>query len=120
MGYGTQTGGKMIDSLFKDTEYEYGSSYYLSYYDENYNKITGISKIDEQNLKRLSSDIGIDYIKMDNTSNIQKKVKEIQSIMKNTKGNEQKVNMYQDIYYYFAIILAIVLIIEFIIKRRRI
>ena len=117
MGYGTSNGGKMINSTFKDaTESE---MHYLYYYDANGNMQTGISKIDENNLKKLSADIGIDYIKMDKTSNIKYKIDSIKEQMNESLSNEDKALMYKDIYYIFAIPLGILLIIKFKIVQKR-
>ena len=50
LGYGTKNGGKMVSS--STTGSSYNDDYYVWYYDENNQKTTGISKIDETNLKR--------------------------------------------------------------------
>ena len=50
LGYGTKNGGKMVSS--STTGSLYNDDYYVWYYDENNQKTTGISKIDETNLKR--------------------------------------------------------------------
>ncbi len=119
MGYGTKTGGKMIDSLFADSTDLNGLPYYLSYYDENYELHEGISKIDENNLKKLATDMGIDYVYMNKKSNIEAKIKEIQ---KNIIGNkaEETITSYQDTYYYISWALLALLVVEFILKKRRI
>ena len=113
------TGGKMVSSAYSDepnSEY-----YYIYYYDENtYQKTTAISKIDEKNLKQIAYDLRIDYIQMNKTSNIDYKLSDIKQQVLNSKTREEKISSYQDIYYYFAIPLAILLIVDFIIKKRRI
>lgn len=117
MGYGTTEGGRMVNSTYEDepnSEY-----YYLYYYDENYNMVTGISKLDEKNLQQIASDMGIDYVQMSKTSNINYKLSDIKRQISNSQTNEEKITSYQDIYYYFAIPLAILLIIDFIIQKRR-
>ncbi len=118
LGYGTQNGGKMVNSAFAD--YPSNPEYYLYYYDDNYDKVTAISKIDENNLKQIASDIGVDYIQMNKMSNIDYKLKEIKEQISNSQTDEQKIDTYQDIYYYFAIPLAILLIVDFVIQKRRI
>jgi len=117
LGYGTQTGGKMISSLYKDEPSS--PYYYIYYYDDNYNNITAISKIDENNLKKIASDIGVDYVQMSKTTNINAKLNDIKRQISDSQTNEEKISTYQDIYYYFAIPLAILLIVDFIIKKRR-
>ena len=119
LGYGTRAGGKMIDSTYiDDPSSEY---YYIVYYDEKtYDRITAVSKIDENNLKKIASDINIDYIQMSKTSNIEYKLDNIKQQSYESQTTEEKITSYQDIYYYFAIPLVILLIIDFVLKKRRI
>ncbi len=117
LGYGTKDGGKMVSSLYADNPLS--PSYYVYYYDENNSQVTAISKIDENNLKQVASEMGIDYIHMDKTSNIDYKIKEIKEQSLNAQTAEEKIKTYKDIYYYFAVPLAILLIIHFIIQKRR-
>ncbi len=117
MGYGTLSGGKMINSTYAeepDSEF-----YYTYYYDDDYNMVTAVSKLDEKNLKQIANDLGIDYIQMSKNSNINYKIKEIKQQISNSQTSEEKINSYQDIYYYFAIPLVILLIIDFAIQKRR-
>ena len=58
---------KITDSLTKTENYIQDRTSY-PYKD-------AISKIDENNLKKISEDIGIDYINMQNSSNIKEKKK---------------------------------------------
>ena len=81
--------------------------------------VTGISKLDEKNLQQIASDMGIDYVQISKTSNINYKLSDIKRQISNSQTNEEKITSYQDIYYYFAIPLAILLIIDFIIQKRR-
>lgn len=120
MGYGTTQGGKM-KSIISTYDYYKNSNLdqYMYYYDEKYNKITSISKIDETNLKQLSNDLQIDYVLMNKTSNIKYKINNIKQYMANLQTTEEKTTSYSDIYYYFAIPLLILLIIDLIIKKRR-
>ena len=112
------TGGKMVNSTYSDdpsSEY-----YYIYYYDENtYQKVTALSKIDEKNLKQIASDLKIDYIQMSKTSNIDYKLNNIKQQSYNSQTTEEKISSYQDIYYYFAIPLVILLIVDFVLKKRR-
>lgn len=117
LGYGTKTGGKMVSSAYADNPNS--EFYYIEYFDDNYNYQTAISKLDEKNLKQIASDIGIDYIQMNKTSNINYKLNDIKQQISNAQTNEEKINTYQDIYYYFAIPLVVLLIIDFVIQKRR-
>ena len=119
MGYGTKDGGKMVNSTYSDQPNS--DFYYIYYYDDStYQKVTAISKIDENNLKKIASDLKIDYIQMSEKSNIDGKLKQIKNIESSSQGQEEKINTYQDIYYYFAIPLVILLILDFIFKMRKI
>lgn len=118
LGYGTQAGGKMISSLYENELNN--SNIYVYYFDNKYNKKIAISKIDEENLNKIASDIEIDYIHMNKSLDIDNKLNDI--IKNNTKLNNKnkKTNQYKDIYYYFAVKLIILLIINFIIQKRSI
>ena len=117
MGYGTEKGGKMVYSI--NEEDPTSDYYYIYYYDSDYNRITALSKIDEKNLKQIASDLKVDYIQMSKKSNIDYKLNDIKKQISNSQSNEEKISDYQDIYYYFAIPLAILLIIDFILKKKR-
>ena len=107
----------MVNSLYSDNpDSEY---YYKYYYDDKYNRKTAISKIDEENLKKIATDLKIDYIQMSKTSNINYKLSDIKKIVANSQSNEEKVDSYSDIYYYFAIPLVILIVLDFILKMRR-
>ena len=114
LGYGSIEGGKMVDSLHEDDPTS--DFYYIYYYDDDYNRVTDISKLDDENLKNLSNDLGIDYIGMSKQSNIDYKLKEMKKNLYLQQNTENKVTSYQDIYYYFAIPLLVLLIIDFIKK----
>ena len=109
-------GGKMVNSAYID---EPSSKFYYIYYYEDFNKVIALSKLDEKNLKQIASDLKIDYIQMNKTSYIDYKLNSIKQNIRDSQNEEEKINSYQDIYYYFAIPLAILLVIEFILKKRR-
>ena len=110
-------GGKMISSLYADEpESEFS---YIYYYDENNNTRDAISKIDENNLKKIASDLQIDYIQMSKTSNIDYKINDVRQQSSSSQTTEEKISSYDDLYYYFAIPLVILLIIDFILKKGR-
>ena len=118
LGYGTTSGGKMINDLYAneiDSPY-----YYVYYYDENYNRTTALSKLDENNLKSLANDLKIDYIQMNKQKNVDYKLNDIKKKLVSIEKNEKDMKVYNDIYFYFAIPLIIVLFVDFINKKRRI
>lgn len=110
-GYGTEKGGKMKVKDYNDKEV------YLEDYTE-YPFQDAISKIDENNLKSIANDIGIDYIHMQQQSDINNKLKDIQKSVINDFENSSK-NSYTDTYYIFAIPLLGMLIYEFINYKRK-
>ena len=118
LGYGTTNGGKMVNSIYADNPSS--EFYYLYYYDNNYNKTTALSKLDEKNLKQMAIDLGIDYIQMSKQDNIKDKLRSIKEQVVNNQSKEEKTKSYKDTYYYFAIPLSILLIINFVIQKRRI
>lgn len=117
MGYGTKSGGKMVSKINKDDPTS--EFYYIDYYDEDYNRITAISKIDEENLKQIASDLEVDYIQMNKTSNINYKLTDVRKQISNFQKTEDKISTYQDIYYIFMIPLVVLLTIDFIVKKKR-
>ena len=117
MGYGTEEGGKMENSRYGGQYSD--DNYYLYYYDNNYKKVTSISKIDENNLKDIASDLGVDYIKMNKTSDLNTKIKNIKQQATVAQTDEEKAKVYKDTYYYFAIILVILMIADFVVQKRR-
>lgn len=112
MGYGTTKGGYMKSK----SNYSEKEDYIMDYTNNNYGK--AISKIDENNLKKIAEDIKIEYINMGSQSKINNKLKEIETLVDNDIESSDKVN-YDDIYYIFVIPLLILLMIEFNQLRRK-
>lgn len=92
---------------------------YLDDYDSNYNRINAISKLDENNLKKIASDMNIEYIGMDKQTNIDGKIKEIQTKLVENSFDNSMQNSYTDTYYIFAIPLLGLLIYEFVNYKRK-
>lgn len=118
LGYGTKEGGPMkaVDFSFSDEPPEY-----LYYYDDNFDKQKAISKIDEDNLRSVASDLGVDYIHATKQSDLYDKISDIK---KNISGevaadNEDSRSGYSETYYYFVIPLAVLLVIDLIYYRRK-
>lgn len=72
-----------------------------------------VSKLDENNLKKIAKDMGIDYINMSKQSNITGKINEIKRKFESEGLVTDKLG-YTDTYYIFAIPLLILLVFEFI------
>ena len=112
MGYGTRDGGIMkVKYSATSDEYEV-----LKYYDKNYNLVTPKSKIDEETLEQLAEDLGIDYYHMTKSADLDDMLDDMTSkidsgeFSKSTETGEG----YDNIYWIFALVLAIVLLTDFI------
>ena len=104
LGYGTKKGGYM--------KYESYNGELKDILDSknHYNK--AVSKIDEKNLKKIASDLKIDYIQMNKQSDIKKKIESIKKRATSKIESNDK-STYKDTYYIFIIPLLILSIIEF-------
>ena len=112
LGYGTTTGGKMKEKTYIASD----KVEYLEDRRSSYPYKPAISKINEDNLKKIAKDLGIDYIHMTNQNNINNKIKQI--ISKSTIDENNKINSYKDTYYPLAILLSILILIELYLDRR--
>ena len=106
LGYGTEEGGEMV--------YDDWGSYVR---DPETNQ-HAISKIDEGNLKKIAEDLDIDYIHMDDMANIRYLIESIKSGSSLTIEKSDSVT-YKDTYFYYAIPLAIMLLLELVLFIRR-
>ena len=116
LGYGTSAGGQMHVRNYDSDGYEL-----LQYYDNNYNYVTAISKIDEDNLKDLAADINIPYFHMTNHSDLNTAIEAVKlSISQGEFNREKKSGEGQlEIYYILAGVLAGLLIYDMIYYRKR-
>ena len=105
LGYGTTKGSTIkIDTYYGETEDLY-------YYDENYRSTKAFSKIDEDNMKNIALDLGIDYIHMTSTNEVDKSINEISKEKNSVKGDQKKY-IYKDTYYFITPLIGILLLIE--------
>lgn len=116
LGFGTDEGGRMIDSR---SSYD-NQTRYLKYYDRNtYDESDAISKIDENNLKKVATDLGVDYIKVNKKADLNTKLRSVkEDVLKSSKSEKKDIN-YQDTYYYLAIPLTALLIVELLLQKKR-
>ncbi|MBQ9233757.1 MAG: VWA domain-containing protein [Lachnospiraceae bacterium] len=116
LGYGTASGGPMktVSYAGDDSEPEY-----LYYYDKHYNRIQAISKIDEVNLNKIATDMGVGYVHMTKQSDIDNKLDEIKKNVEDLEYGKTGKKGYRDIYYFFVIPLCVLLIFDFIYYRRK-
>ena len=106
LGYGTTKGATM----------EVQSYYYGSYETVLDGYKEAISKLDENNLKEIARDLGIDYIYMDSTAKIDSKLDKINNYELSSEINKN--SNYSDIYYYFAFVLSLLFVVELVIDKR--
>lgn len=106
LGYGTEKGGKMREG-----------HYYLYDYD-NYED--AVSRIDEENLRKIAGELGVQYLNVNNSDASLAGLIEIvkqnsATIVEHGTGAER----YVDVYYYFAGALALLLLLELVIFIRK-
>lgn len=110
IGYGTRQGAQM-DYL----DHFSGEQTTLEYFsDITWQSEIAISKMDEENLKKVAKEIGIEYVNMDNLSQIDSVVSKIknQSEVITTSQSLQILEQAEDIYYFFVFPLICLLIWE--------
>ncbi|MBQ2803714.1 MAG: VWA domain-containing protein [Lachnospiraceae bacterium] len=118
LGYGTTAGGPMQVIPFAGSE---DPPEYLYEYDENFYERLSLSKIDENNLKSIASDLGVKYIHMTKQSAIYDEIAKIQVSMEHSVKETQmdSTNGYIDIYYFFVVPLLLLLIVDYVYYRRK-
>lgn len=105
LGYGTDKGGTMLDR-------------YGSYIRDPQTYDNAVSKIDEKNLRQLAEDLDVEYIHMEDESNIAYMIDAIKTGSSLSMDNSDMVS-YEEVYYYFAIPLAALLLWELFVCIRR-
>ena len=105
LGYGTDKGGKMLDR-------------YGSYIRDPQTYDDAVSKIDEKNLRQIAEDLDIEYIHMETEDNIAYLLDSIRTGSSFTMDNADMVS-YEEIYYWFCIPLAALLLWELFVCIRR-
>ncbi len=112
LGYGTKDGGNMyVKSYYTDQEELLEDT-------SGYPRKPAVSKIDEKNLKSIADDLGISYINMNDSTNVDPVIKKIQ---REATGDSKtgKVKGFVDIYYIFVAMLAVLLVLDFVDIRRK-
>ncbi|MCR5343140.1 MAG: VWA domain-containing protein [Butyrivibrio sp.] len=109
LGYGSDEGGKMKDGG-EGTYYIYD---YTTYDD-------AVSRIDEGNLQKIATDLGVPYYNMyKNNESLQGAVSMIKESSKTVTQDGKGVETAKDTYYWYAIPLALMLLLEIIMIIRR-
>lgn len=101
LGYGTAEGGRMQEGN------------YSTFIEDPETGQAAVSKIDEEILKRLAGELGIDYIYMDKSENVDSTISYIRQIAKATVS-EAKIETFEDTYFYYAIPLLLLLLLELV------
>ena len=117
LGYGTTTGGPMKTTAYAGDDDE---PEYLYYYDNHYNQVQAISKIDEDNLKQIAGDMDVAYVHMTKQSALDDKLSEIKKEIEELEYGKEGKRGYRDIYYFFVIPLCVLMIFDFIYYRRKV
>ena len=99
LGYGTAEGGKMSDGR------------YHSYVTDPDTWQAAVSCIDEDNLRKIASDLGIEYIHMNSSRNVQAVCSGIRQASSAVSGRKDAV-VYDDTYYQYAYPLILLLLLE--------
>ena len=105
LGYGTAKGGRMKNS-------------YGGYIKDPKTNSDGYSVINEDNLKQIANDLDIDYIHMTKQSNISYLVDSIKTGSSLVMGDSDAI-VYEDIYFYFAFPMLLLLVWEVIVFVRK-
>lgn len=111
LGYGTVAGGKMKVDEFGTGEYTY-----LKDKTGGYPWPDALSKIDENNLKKMASGLGVDYIHVEKQSDVMNKIKSISNLQELDDGESE--HAYDDVYYIFAWFLLGVLLAMLVLMKR--
>lgn len=111
LGYGTENGGKMyVTNYLDEIEVLQDTS--------DWPYVDAISKLDENNLRTIAADLGVDYYHMTDS-------RVLDPLLKNIRDNasqetETEISKgYTDIYYFFVIPLALLLIYEMIYFKKK-
>ena len=112
MGYGTKEGGQMhyYDELYDE--------YVLVEDKRSFPYKPAVSCIDEDNLKQLSEDLGLEYIYMDDKENLDPVLDDAIDMLE-ADTEETLEYGFVDTYYWFVIPLAALIAYEFISVKRR-
>lgn len=118
LGYGTTNGGVMRPRSYAGSSLE---AEILYYYDDDFERRKGISKIDESNLKIIAKDLGVDYVHASTQKDVKNIVKEIKKDMSQSaefETGDSKVG-FKETYYYFVIVLLALLVFDFVYYKKK-
>ena len=107
LGYGTKNGGYM------KANHGYSPSGYITSSDGE----RALSKIDEDNLKTIATQMGIDYINMSDKAELEHKLAEIKKGIV-LEDAEEMTKAYKETYYYFILAFIVVLGLDMLFLKR--
>ncbi|MBE5881933.1 MAG: VWA domain-containing protein [Lachnospiraceae bacterium] len=118
LGYGTERGGPMRAVAFIGSE---DAPEYITYYDDDFEEQNAVSKIDEDNLRSIADNLGLDYVHMKEQSEIDRCLQQVKQGIESAPKIAERDTLegYSDTYYWFVIPLLILLGIDFIYYRKR-
>ncbi len=118
LGYGTKEGGHMRAVSYIGSE---DPPEYVTYYDDNFDERKALSKIDERNLEGIADNLGVDYVHMTKTSDIDACLAKVKQGMESApkEKSEDSTEGYADTYYMFVLPLLLLLLFDFIYYKRR-
>ncbi len=112
LGYGTETGGKMYVEDYN------GEGEILLQDTSEWPYVDAVSRIDESNLERIAADLGVEYYHMTGDSQLDSLLRDIRDAARADTTTEVS-RGYSDIYYFFVIPLALLLVCEVIDYKRK-
>lgn len=113
LGYGSVAGGQMEMKSFYSDEPEVIEDR------RSYPAKPAVSKIDEENLKKIANDIGISYIHMENSSCVDNLLQQVKKSAEK-ENTDKEIEGYKDIYFVFVIPLLFLLLYEIYDTRKRV
>lgn len=118
LGYGSNEGGRMVAYAYTGDD----APEELYYYDDDFNRQTALSVIDEDNLKSIASDMGIDYVHMTEQSKINSTISEIKRQIESSDSADEEDSTagYSDTFFYLLFPLIPLLAADFIYYKRKI
>ena len=116
LGYGTEEGGKMVEGsviVSAGRGEDAASSSRDTYYKDPETGEDALSKLNPANLEALAAEMGIEYIYMDKSENVDATLSYIRLMAKATVS-EAKIQTFDDTYYFYAIPLLLLLLVELV------
>ena len=117
LGYGTEEGGRMKVLSY---EGDYGERFYMKTRGADGYTDYALSKIDEDNLKSIADDLGVEYYHIESPTDMRDIVSNLMDELDEyATSGESGTEGYSETYYWFAIPLAALLVYDLIYYKRR-